>query len=129
MAFSNYMENEILDWINGGAFPTPPTATWAQLFNGNPTDTGTGGTALYTRASVAAGGWTTTTGSTATISNTAALTITTSASPSAVADYVGVFDSSAAGNLLFHGLLTTSKTIAVGDEVKFNALALTLRVD
>jgi hypothetical protein len=46
-----------------------------------------------------------------------------------VADYVGVFDSSAAGNLLFHGLLTTSKTIAVGDEVKFNALALTLRVD
>jgi hypothetical protein len=63
MAFSNYMENEILDWINGGAFTTQPTATWVQLFNGNPTDTGTGGTALYTRASVAAGGWTTTTGS------------------------------------------------------------------
>ena len=129
MAFSNYMENEILDWINGGAFPTQPSATWVQLFNGSPTDTGLSGTALYSRVAVASGGWTTTTGATATITNTATLTITSSAASSATADYVGVFDASTSGNLLFHGLLATSKTIAVGDEVKFNASSLTLRVD
>lgn len=129
MAFSNYMENEILDWINGGAFPTQPSATWVQLFNGSPTDTGLSGTALYSRVAVASGGWTTTTGATATITNTAVLTITSSAASSATADYVGVFDASTSGNLLFHGLLATSKTIAVGDEVKFNASSLTLRVD
>lgn len=128
-AFSNYMENEILDWFNGGAFPTQPSATWVQLFNGSPTETGSAGTGLYTRASVAAGGWTTTTGATATISNTAAITITSSASSAATADNFGVFDSSAGGNLLFYGALTTSKTISVGDEVKFNASSLTLRVD
>jgi hypothetical protein len=128
-AFSNYLETEILDWVNGGAFPTQPSATFVQLFNGSPTEAGGGGTALYTRVPVAAGGWTTTTGSTATISNTTAIVITSSAASSATADNFGIFDSSAAGNLLFLGALGTAKTISVGDEVKFNALQLTIRID
>jgi hypothetical protein len=128
-AFSNYLENEILDWVNGGSFPTQPAATWVQLFNGSPTEAGGGGTALYTRVPVAAGGWTTTTGSTATISNTTAIVITSSAGSSATANNFGIFDSSAAGNLLFLGELGTAKTISVGDEVKFNALQLTIRID
>ena len=128
-AFSNYLENEILDWVNGGAFPTQPSATWVQLFNGSPTEAGGGGTALYTRVPVAAGGWTTTTGATATISNTTAIVITSSATTSASADNFGIFDSSTDGNLLFLGELGTAKTISVGDEVKFNALSLTIRID
>jgi hypothetical protein len=128
-AFSNYLENEILDWVNGGAFPSQPSATWVQLFNGSPTEAGGGGTALYTRAAVAAGGWTTTTGSTATITNTTALIITSSAGSSAVADNFGIFDSSAGGNLLFLGAIGTPKTISVGDEIKFNASQLTIRID
>lgn len=128
-AFSNYLENEILDWVNGGAFPTQPSATWVQLFNGSPTETGSGGTGLYSRVPVAAGGWTTTTGATATITNTTALVITTSAASSAYADHFGIFDNSTSGNLLFYGALGTAKTISVGDEVKFNASQLTIRVD
>ena len=128
-AFSNYLENEILDWVNGGAFPTQPSATWVQLFNGSPTEAGGGGTALYSRIAVAAGGWTTTTGATATISNTAAITITSAAATSASADNFGIFDNSTSGNLLFLGALSTAKTISVGDEVKFNASSLTIRID
>jgi hypothetical protein len=128
-AFSNYLENEILDWVNGGAFPTQPSATFVQLFNGSPTEEGGGGTALYTRVPVEAGGWTTTTGATATISNTTAIVITSSATTSASADNFGIFDSSTDGNLLFLGELGTAKTISVGDEVKFNALSLTIRID
>ena len=128
-AFSNYLENEILDWVNGGAFPTQPSATWVQLFNGSPTEAGGGGTALYSRIAVNAGGWTTTTGATATITNTAAITISTAAATSAYADNFGIFDNSTSGNLLFLGGLNAPKTISVGDEVKFNASSLTIRID
>lgn len=128
-AFSNYLENEILDWVNGGAFPTQPSATWVQLFNGSPTEAGGGGTALYSRIAVNSGGWTTTTGATATITNTTAITITSAAATSAYADNFGIFDNSTSGNLLFLGGLNAPKTISVGDEVKFNASSLTIRID
>jgi hypothetical protein len=36
-AFSNYLENEILDWVNGGSSPTQLAATWVQLFNDSTT--------------------------------------------------------------------------------------------
>lgn len=128
-AFSNYLENEILDWVNGGAFPTQPSATWVQLFNGSPDETGTGGTALYTRVAVAAGGWTTTTGATATITNTTAIVMNASAATTAYADNFGIFDYSTGGNLLFYGALATPKNITIGDEIRFNASSLTLRID
>ena len=58
------------------------------------------------------------------------ITITSSASSAATATHFGVFDASAAGNLIFYGQLTPSagKVISVGDEVKFNALQLSLVV-
>jgi hypothetical protein len=128
-AFSNYLENEILDWVNGGAFPSQPSATWVQLFNGSPDETGSGGTGLYTRVAVAAGGWTTTTGATATITNTNAIVMNASAATTAFADNFGVFDNSTSGNLLFYGALAVAKTVSVGDEIRFNASSLTIRVD
>ena len=109
-AFSNYLEDQITGWIAGTSM-TAPTATFVQLYNGDPTDTGTGGTAIViataARTSIAsgAGSWTRGTGGAGTITN-----------------------ASATGNLLFYGALTTNKTIASGDEVKFNASALTLTV-
>lgn len=128
-AFSDYMEDAITAWINGTAFPTPaPSATFVQLYNTSPGDGGSLTGALYSRASVASGGWTRGTGGAGTLSNTAAITITPSASSAATASHFGVFDASAAGNLIFYGALTSSKTIAIGDEVKFNALQLALTV-
>ena len=129
-AFSNYLEDQITGWIAGTAFATAPTATFVQLYNGDPTDAGSGGTGLFTRYQVAsgAGSWTRGTGGNGTITNASAFTITSSATATASATYVAVFDASAAGNLLFYGALTTAKTIASGDEVKFNTSALTLTV-
>jgi len=128
MAFSNYLEDQITGWINGSAFATALTATFVQLYNGDPLDTGLGGTPLYTRISVAAGGWTRGTGGNGTLTNTAAITITSSAESGATATHVAVFDTITGGNMLFAGALTASKTIATGDEVKFNASALALTV-
>ena len=130
-AFSNYLEDQITGWIAGTTFASAPTATFVQLYNGDPTDTGSSGTALYSRVSVAsgAGSWTRGTGGNGTITNASAVTITSSATATASATHVAVFDASGAGaNLLFYGALTTAKTIASGDEVKFNASALTLTV-
>jgi hypothetical protein len=127
-AFSDYLEDQITAWIAGTTFATAPTATFVQLYNGNPTDTGSGGTpiviATAARTSIASGtgSWTRGTGGNGTITNASAFTITTSATATASATYVS------SGNLLFFGLLTSAKTIAVGDEVKFNISALTLTV-
>jgi len=128
-AFSNYLEDQITGWIAGTSM-TAPTATFVQLYNGDPTDTGSSGTALYSRVTIAsgAGSWTRGTGGAGTITNASAITITSSATATASATHFAVFDASATGNLLFYGALTTAKTIASGDEVKFNASALTLTV-
>ena len=132
-AFSNYLEDQITNWIAGTSM-TAPTATFVQLYNGDPTDTGLGGTpiviATAARTSIAsgAGSWTRGTGGNGTITNASAFTITTSATATASATHVTVWDASASGNLLFFCQLTTAKTVASGDEVKFNIAGLTLTV-
>lgn len=128
-AFSNYLEDQITGWIAGTSM-TAPTATFVQLYSQDPTDAGSATGALYSRVTVAsgAGSWTRGTGGAGTITNASAITITSSATATASATHFAVFDASATGNLLFYGALTTSKSIAVGDEVKFNASALTLTV-
>lgn len=128
MAFSNYMEDQITGWINGSAFASAPTSTFVQLYSQDPTDAGSATGALYTRAAVAAGGWTRGTGGAGTLTNTGVITITSSAASGATATHVAVFDSLTGGNMLFAGALSANKTIATGDEVKFNALALALTV-
>jgi hypothetical protein len=128
MAFSNYLEDQITGWINGSAFASAPTSTFVQLYSQDPTDAGSATGALYTRVAVAAGGWTRGTGGAGTLTNTAAITITSSAASGATATHVAVFDTITGGNMLFAGALTASKTIATGDEVKFNASALALTV-
>lgn len=127
-AFSNYLEDSITAWLNGTTFPAAPSNTYVQLYNGNPTDTGSSGTALYSRVAVAAGGWTRGTGGAGTLTNTSTITMTSSAPSGQTADYVAVFDASTSGNLLFYGALAASKTISTGDEVRFNASSLTLTV-
>ena len=128
MAFSNYLEDQITGWINGSAFASAPTSTFVQLYSQDPTDAGSATGALYTRVAVAASGWTRGTGGAGTLTNTAAITITSSAGSGATATHVAVFDTITGGNMLFGGLLAAPKTIATGDEVKFNASALTLTV-
>jgi hypothetical protein len=129
MAFSNYLEDEITGWINGTTFDAAPTSTFVQLYSQDPTESGSPTGALYTRVEVAAGGWTRVTSGTASLANTTAITITSSAASGATASHVGVFDTSASGNMLFYGALAASKVIASGDEVKFNAGALVLTVN
>jgi hypothetical protein len=135
-AFSNYMEDQITGWINGSAFAsTLSGGTFVQLYTQDPTDAGSHTGAVYTRAQVAASGWTRGTGGAGTLTNTGVITITPSAPSGATISHFAVFDvvTAGAGNMLFSGPLGSvgspvTKVVASGDEVKFNATQLTLTV-
>jgi len=128
VAFSNYLEDEITGWINGTTFDAAPTSTFIQLYSQNPTESGSATGALYTRVSVAAGGWTRGTNGVGTLTNTNVITITSNAPSGATVTHVALFDSSTGGNMLISGALTSSRIVAIGDEVRFNATSLTLTV-
>jgi hypothetical protein len=129
--FSNYLEDQITNWLNGQPFATTLTGgVFVQLFSSDPGETGVLTGALFTRINVPAGGFTRGTGGAGTLTNTNIITITSNNTGGSVtASHVGVFNAVTSGELLFYGALTASKTIATGDEVKFNANQLTLTID
>lgn len=128
--FSNYLEDQITNWLNGQAFaPQLTGGVFVQLYSADPGETGSLTGALFTRINVAAGGFTRGTGGAGTLTNTAIITITPSSGVAVTATHVGVFSLVTGGELLFYGQLTAPKSIAIGDEVKFNANQLTLTID
>lgn len=135
-AFSNYMEDQITGWINGSSFaPALTGGTFIQLYTQDPTDAGLHTGAVYPRAQVAANGWTRGTGGAGTLTNTGVITITPSAPSAQTISHFAVFDvvTAGTGNMLFHGPLGSvgspvTKSVAINDEVKFNANQLTLTV-
>lgn len=135
-AFSNYLETQIVNWINGSAFAASATlssGTWVQLYTQDPTEAGSPTGAVYNRFNVPANGWTVgTNGATppaTTITNTAQILITNNAPSAQTITHVAVFTASTGGDMLFYGVLGSSKSVALGDEVRFNATQLTLAVN
>ena len=111
-AASNYTENLALKFLLTNTTATRPTAWYVALFTTNPTDAGSGtevsGT-NYARTAVTF----TVTDDTAT--NSAAVTFAAAGSNWGTVSHIGVYDASTAGNLLFHGSVTTAKQIDSGD--------------
>ena len=116
-ALSDHAENLLLDWAMTGGAATRPTAWYLALYTAAPSDAG-GGTEVstggYTRQAItfsaASGGAT---------SNTADVSFTAAGADYGTVTHVGVFDASTAGNLLWHGAMTASKTVEDGDTITF----------
>jgi hypothetical protein len=123
-AASDYLENELLDHALGtGAF-TAPSNVYLALFTSDPTDAGTG-------TEVSGGGYVRQAATFAAASGGSASTNATITFPTATGNYgtvthVGLFDASTSGNLLFHGAVTTSKTIETGDTFQVSSGNLTI---
>lgn len=123
-ALSDYAENALLDWINNVGTPARPAALYIALYTAAPSDAG-GGTEVsggsYARTAVtfaaASGGAT---------SNTGAVVFPTATAAWGTVGYIGIFDAATAGNLLWHGAATATKTVATGDIYRIAAGALTL---
>ena len=127
-AFSNYLEDQITGWLNGTTFVAAPVNTYLQLYDGDPTDTGTGGTQILSRVAVPSGSWTRSIGGAGTITNTSQIIFTSNASVNVTATHAALFSASVSGNMYFYGALTTSAAIKTGDEVKISASNLLITI-
>lgn len=120
-ALSDYAEKLLLDWVMTTGAATRPTAWYVALYTVAPTDSG-GGTELtsgvngYARKSVTFAAATSGAGTT---SNTNAVSFTAAGGAWGTIVSIGIFDALTSGNLLWHGSLTASKTIADGDTLEF----------
>lgn len=139
-AMSDYLENKLVDQIFRGTAYTFPTTLYVGLLTAAPSDSG-GGTEVsggsYARASIAASlanfagtqGAGTTVASTGTggaTSNNTAITFATPSATWGTVTHFGIYDAASAGNLLFWGALTISKTINQADTVTFPAASLSV---
>jgi len=117
-AISNYLENALINATLRNTSYTSPTTVYAGLFTSDPTDAGSGtevSGGSYARKAI-----TFAAPSNGVTTNSAAACEFDQATGSwGTITHFGIFDALTSGNLLYHGALTTSKTIASGDVFKF----------
>jgi hypothetical protein len=118
-ALSDYAEKLLLDWMMTTGSATRPTAWYVALYTAAPSDSG-GGTEVstggYARQSVTFDAASSPGGTT---SNSGEVSFTASGADYGTVTHMGIFDASSGGNLLWHGALTASKTVADGDTLTF----------
>ncbi len=115
---SNYLENALINATLRNTTYTSPAVVYAALFTSDPTDAGTGtevSGGSYTRKAI-----TFAAPSNGVATNSAAAVEFDQATGNwGTITHFGIYDASTSGNLLYHGALTSSKTIQTGDVFKF----------
>lgn len=123
---SNFLENELLDHAFGKGAYTMPTTVAAALFTDATTDAG-GGTEVtggsYARVAIAAASFNV--AAAGSITTNADITFPTASANWGTVTHIAVFDNTTGGNMLWHGILTASKTVDNGDVFKITAGNLT----
>jgi hypothetical protein len=125
-AKTDFAEHLVAVWLLSAGAATRPTTWFVALHTASPTETGTTaeltpGSLGYNRQSVSF----TVTNDTAT--NTALLTFGPCTTTNwGEITHISIKTASTAGNTLYHGALTTPRTINVGDSLTIAASALTI---
>ena len=143
-AWSDYLENKLVDWLFRGQSYTPPATLYVGLMTSAPSDTGPGtevSGGSYARVAVtaslanfagtqSAGSTVASSGTSGTTSNNGAVTFPAPTGNWGTITHFGVYDASTSGNMLAYGALTASKTVNSGDAApSFGAGQLTIQVD
>jgi len=119
-ALSDHAEALLLDWLMTNGSATRPTAWYVALYTAAPSDSG-GGTEVsgsgYAREAVTFAAATSPGGTT---SNSGAVSFTASGGNWGTITHIGIHDALSGGNLLWHGAMTASKTVADGDTLEFS---------
>ena len=116
-AMSNYLENALINATLRNTSYTSPSVVYAALFTTDPTDAGTGtevSGGSYARQAITFGA-----PSNGASTNSAAVEFPQATGNWGTITHFGIYDASSSGNLLYHGALTSSKTIETGDVFKF----------
>jgi hypothetical protein len=124
MSMSDYLENAILNAVLRNTSYTSPSQVYIALFTSDPTDAGTG-------TEVTGGGYarqpiTFNAPSNGLVTNSADILFPVATASWGTVTHIGIYDASTGGNLLFHGALTTSKTISTDDQLKIAAGDITI---
>jgi len=123
MSFSDYLENEVLDHIFGGAdFPRPATV-YVALSTANPGEDGSGiaepSGGAYARVAVTNNGTNFPAAAGGSKSNGTDITFPEATASWGTITYFAIFDASSGGNMLLYGALSSSKQVDTGDTLKF----------
>ena len=130
-AFSDYLENKLLDGTLRNIAYTPVATTYVGLHTTATLDANsgtevTGGS--YARTAVLAAGWGVPAGGST--SNLGIITFPTSTASWGTVTHFGIYDGSGGGaNLLYWGQLTIAKTVDSGDVFTFPIGNLTVSLD
>lgn len=125
-AASDYLENKLLDHVLRNTAYTQPTALYVGLFTAStgletntPSAEVAGGS--YARKTIAFGA-----ASSGSASNSATVTFDAATANWGTITHVAVMDAASAGNVLFHGAVTSAKTIETGDTFQISSGNLTI---
>ena len=131
-ALTDHAENLLLNFLMTTGTATRPTNWYVALYTSAPNDASTGssgGTEVsgngYSRQSVS---WDAASGTGGTTSNSGTVTFTASGGSFGTVTHLAIADASTGGNLLWHGAMTASKTVADGDSLQFAAGAIDLTI-
>jgi len=133
-AFSDYLENKLVDATLRGQSFTAPSTVYLSLFTADPTDANTGNELTdsgYVRQDMAKGGAVATgwaAPSNGVTSNAQLIQFPPIADGTVVLTHYALFDAQSGGNMLYHSSLTTSKTMEVSDVTSFDIGALTITI-
>jgi hypothetical protein len=119
-AFSNYLENELLDHTLGVGAYTAPSLTYIALFTagtlleaGTLTDECTGGAYARTTATFAAA-------ASGTSTNSVQIDFPTATAAWGTVSHSAVCDAATSTEILYHGSLAANKIVSSGDSFKYN---------
>jgi hypothetical protein len=121
MTISNFLENELLDTLDGSGSAYSASATYLKLHTGDPGENGTGNPATETTRKVVAFG-AASGGAKASTATVEWLNVSTTETYS----HWSLWDNSTAGNCLWTGALSTSAAVTAGDTFEITSLTLTL---
>ena len=132
-ALSDHAENLLLNYLMTDTSVSRPSNHYLALFTSGPSDSG-GGTECsgngYARQqahfSTASGTGGTISNDGTSSANGTAIAFTASGGSFGTITHIGIFDASSSGNLLWHGTISTQKTVADGDTLQFIAGAVDL---
>lgn len=121
MTISNYLENELLDTLDGAGSAYSASATYLKLHTGDPGEAGTSNAATETtRKAVSFGA-----ASGGSKASTATVEWTLVAATETYSHW-SMWDNSTAGNCLWYGALSANAAVTAGDTFEITSLTLTL---
>lgn len=123
-AMSNYLENALINATLRNTAYSSPSTVYVGLFTSDPTDAGTGtevSGGSYARKAMTFGS-----PSNGASTNSGAVEFDQATGDWGTITHFAIFDALTTGNMLYHGALTASKTIATGDVFKFASASVTV---